>query len=111
MSKTTTIEPEHDRDAALHRLPEDLLAAISAHADVSELRTIFADLLTPRELSAVAERWEIVKRLDEGMTQRAIRDVVGASVTTVSRGNRQLREGFGGFRQLLETAKQNAEKG
>ncbi len=83
-------------------LPTDLLNALASLEDASQMQDVLFDLLTPRELQAVSERWEIVKRLDAGMTQRAIRDDIGSSVTTVSRGNRQLRYGYGGFRAMLD---------
>lgn len=83
-------------------LPEDLLHVLAVSGDVDLVRRVLYDLLTPRETEAIAERWEIVKRLERGMTQRAIRDELGASVTTISRGNRQLKYGHGGFRAALD---------
>ena len=49
------------------------------------------------ELRSLGERWAIVKALAEGRPQRAVRDEVGCSVATVSRGAKQLRYGTGGF--------------
>lgn len=85
-------------------LPDDLLTALRGLDSVDALRRALADLLTPSEIEALTERWEIVKRLDDGMTQRAISEAIGASVTTVSRGSRQLKYGAGGFRLLLDGA-------
>lgn len=78
-------------------LPEDLLCVLAAIDDRAQLQTLFEDLLTPAELDAVGERWAIVKRLAAGESQRGIRDATGASVSTVSRGSRQLKYGSGGF--------------
>lgn len=83
-------------------LSPELLTLLTSVDDPDVMRNVLFDLLTPREVEAIGERWEIVKRLDAGMSQRAIRDEVGASVTTVSRGNRQLKYGHGGFRVLLD---------
>lgn len=66
-----------------------------------EIERLLRDLLTPGELAAIAERWAIVKRLDAGHTQREIRDELGCGIATVTRGQRQLRHGTGGFRQAL----------
>ena len=87
-------------------LPEDLLHVLTAATDTDVARRLLHDLLTPNELVAIGERWEIVKRLDEGKSQRTIRDEIGVSVTTVSRGNRQLKYGTGGFRAALDLLKQ-----
>ncbi|MCB9672142.1 MAG: hypothetical protein H6734_21890 [Alphaproteobacteria bacterium] len=78
-------------------LPEDLLAVLCDLDRPAELARVLGDLLTPSEVEALAERWTIVKLLAGGHPQRAVRDEVGCSVTTVSRGARQLRYGEGGF--------------
>ena len=78
-------------------LPEDLLKVVAVIDDPTELQTLFEDLLTPAEMDAIGERWAIVKRLAAGESQRSIRDATGASVSTVSRGSRQLKYGSGGF--------------
>ncbi|MCB9506331.1 MAG: hypothetical protein H6698_00370 [Myxococcales bacterium] len=84
------------------RLPDDLLTVLTRLDDAEEVSRLLLDLLTPHEVEALSERWEIVKRLDRGMSQRAIRDEIGASVTTISRGSRQIKYGFGGFRLALD---------
>lgn len=82
---------------AAPRLPDDLLDVLASLEDPEAISRVLADLLTPSELEALDERWRIVKLLAAGHSQRQVRDEVGCSVTTVSRGNRQLRYGEGGF--------------
>ncbi len=84
------------------KLPNDLLAVIAHLERPAELQRLFEDLFTPAELDAVCERWAIVNRLAAGESQRHIRDAVGASVSTVSRGSRQLKYGSGGFALAFE---------
>jgi len=83
-------------------LPADLLVAIAVTERVDDLQRLFEDLLTPSELDAICERWEIVKRLSAGESQRSIRDALSVSVSTVSRGSRQLKYGSGGFSEAFE---------
>ncbi|TVQ90003.1 MAG: hypothetical protein EA397_13675 [Deltaproteobacteria bacterium] len=78
-------------------LPDDLLAVLAELRQPTQIQSVFTDLLTPAEVQAIAERWAIVKLLAEGHSQRAVRDAVGCSVTTVTRGNRHLQYGSGGF--------------
>lgn len=78
-------------------LPADLIAVLAKIDDNATLRRLLSDLLTPAEKRAVGERWQIVKRLAAGESQRAVRDALGVSISTVSRGSRQLRYGHGGF--------------
>ncbi len=84
-------------------LPEDLIAVLAATDDDTTLRRLLSDLLTPAEKRAVGERWQIVKRLAAGESQRAVRDAVGVSISTVSRGSRQLQYGHGGFDLAFDT--------
>ncbi|MCA9494404.1 MAG: helix-turn-helix domain-containing protein [Myxococcales bacterium] len=76
-------------------LPDDLLTVLAATTDTDELATLLSDLLTPAEIEALSERWHIVRRLHQGMAQRAVAEELQCSVTTVSRGARQLRYGTG----------------
>ncbi len=78
-------------------LPDDLLAAFAQLDSADALALLLDDLLTPAELKSVRERWEIVKLLASGRSQRAVRDALGVSITTVSRGASQYRYGGGGF--------------
>ena len=82
-------------------LPTDLLRVIAA-MDVPDLARLFEDLLTDAERSRIAERWAIVCHLVAGESQRSVRDLVGAGVSTVNRGARQLKYGAGGFERAFE---------
>ena len=85
------------------RIPRDLLAVIAALDDPKDVKLLLTDLLTASELQAVGERWTIVKRLADGESQRRVRDRVGVSVATVSRGSKQLKFGAGGFQKAFDT--------
>ena len=84
------------------RLPDDLMAVFAALDDVESLRLLLSDLLTPAEKKVLSERWAIVKGLAAGLSQREVRDTVGVSISTVSRGSRQLSYGHGGFAVAFE---------
>lgn len=78
-------------------LPPDLLEVFASLDDPAAVASLLEDILTPAETDALRERWAIVKLLAAGRSQRAVRDEVGVSITTVSRGSRQLKYGGGGF--------------
>lgn len=59
------------------------------------------DILTPTEFEDIALRWQIVKRLYAGETQRVIAKDLGLGIATVSRGSRELRNKKGGFFLVL----------
>lgn len=82
-------------------LPNDLIAVLESMPH-DALRRLLSDLLSPAEVDAVAERWEIVKLLASGHSQRDVRDALGVGVATVSRGSRQLKYGHEGFADAFD---------
>ena len=64
------------------------------------LRDLLADLLTPQEAEALAERADILRLLNAGLTQREAAAKLGISVTTVNRGARVIKYGTGAARNV-----------
>ena len=62
----------------------------------------FEDLCTISELSAIGQRWEVVRLLTTGETYHAIAEKTGASTATISRVNRSLVHGAGGYSGALQ---------
>ena len=86
---------------SIPRLPDELVGALADLTEPAAVAALLEDLLTPNETEALGERWQIVKRLRAGATQREVAAELGVSVTTVSRGARQLKYGTGGFEVAL----------
>ena len=68
--------------------------------DAATLRNLLTDLLTPQEAEALAERIQILKLLNSGITQREAAAKLGISVTTVNRGSRVIQYGTGAARNV-----------
>ncbi len=82
---------------------EELIKIFSKASGSQELLELFLkDILTPNEFETLALRWQIVKRLKKGQTQRGVVDELGLGMSTVTRGSRMLRNKTGGFNLLLE---------
>lgn len=60
-----------------------------------------ADICTPNELKALSQRLEVAVRLHRGENYAKIVKDTGASSTTVSRVNRCLNYGAGGYREII----------
>ncbi len=84
-----------------------LLDAFLTVRNRRELRRFLADLCTPGELRAIAERWQVARLLDEGrLTYREIARRTGASTTTVVRVARFLHGmPHKGYRLVLDRIK------
>ena len=78
-------------------LPAELLRVLTRLDRVEDMASLLSDRPTPAEIEAVGERWQIVQRLLAGQSQREVAAELGVSITTVSRGSRQLKYGVGGF--------------
>lgn len=62
-------------------------------------------LFTPAERTQFALRWQIVKLLKQGLTQRAVAKRLKISIMKVSRGARELYDPHGGFNQIFKKIK------
>ncbi len=92
-----------ERMAAPDRELYRLFASIK---DEDEAEILLKDILTPQELDSLAERWELIRALATGMTQREIAKKFGISISKITRGSRMLQYGTGGFNHFLKkTAK------
>lgn len=74
-----------------------LFRAILTLRSTEDCRAFFHDLCTPAELQALADRWNVVGLLQQGMPYREIHRVTGVSVTTIGRVARYLGAGNGGY--------------
>ena len=65
------------------------------------------DLCTPQELNALAERWRVCKLLSQGeLSYRDIHQLTGASLTTIGRVARFLKdEPYNGYQTMLKKIK------
>ena len=59
-------------------------------------------ILTPNELNTVAERWELVKLIDQGMSQRKISEKLGLSLCKITRGSKELKKENSVFAEMIK---------
>lgn len=86
-----------------HQLRE-LCQAIVACESVDECRRFLTDLCTPGELTALADRWQVARLIEDGIPYRRIYEKTGVSTATVTRVARALSYGEGGYRAALGKA-------
>jgi len=58
-------------------------------------------ILTPYELEEVSGRWELVKLLNQGVSQRKISEQLGMSLCKITRGSRELKKQDSAFKRVL----------
>jgi len=85
-----------------HVAREQLVRAILSLETPEECHAFLEDICTIRELSDIAQRWEVATMLSEGKNYAEISTTTGASTATISRVNKCLMYGSGGYRRVLE---------
>ena len=83
-----------------------LFEAVLMLKDPEECYRFFMDVCTINELNAMAQLYEVAQMLSEKMTYTEIAGVTGASTATISRVNRTLNYGDGGYRVAIERVKE-----
>ena len=79
-----------------------LYDAILTLKDKEECKRFFRDLCTISELRAMEQRFEVARLLSEGMIYNDILERTGASSATISRVNRSLAFGHGGYQLFFD---------
>ena len=84
---------------------DDLFDAILSLETEEDCYRFFEDLLTIKELQSMAQRWQVAKMLDEKKTYGEIEAQTKASAATISRVNKCLQYGAGGYTGMLTKRK------
>ncbi len=81
---------------------KELYSAILSLETQEDCRMFFEDICTIKELETMSQRLEVAKMLLDKKTFNEIVQATGASTTTISRVNRCLNYGDGGYRKVLD---------
>ena len=100
----------HKTTIATKEKNERLYRAILALETEEECYAFFQDLCTIAELRSMEQRYEVATLLSEGMVYSDILERTGASSATISRVNRSLLNGAGGYESILEKMKESGEE-
>ena len=79
--------------------------AVLSLETVEECYQFFEDVCTVKELEALSQRFQVAKMLAEGRNYIEIGEGTGASSATISRVNKCLQFGSGGYHITLERLK------
>ena len=86
-----------------------LFDAILSLETREECYDFFEDLCTVKEISDMAQRLEAAKLLLDGSTYEQIVKTVEISTATISRINRCIQYGIGGYRQTIEKVREKQQ--
>ena len=95
----------NEENPALLESYDELCGLLLKIKDKNELKSVFNCLFTPNERRDFAERWQVVKELKAGTTQREIARKYNMSLCKITRGSKELQKSGSGFLRLLELLK------
>lgn len=88
-----------------HTIPEEtreLFRAILTLSSEEECAAFFEDICTIKEIQDLSQRLQVATMLNQGEKYQSIEQKTGASTATISRVNKCLVYGSGGYRTVLD---------
>lgn len=80
---------------------EKLYKAILSLESIEECQKFFEDICTIKELQDISQRLQVARMLKEGRSYQEVSRETGASTATISRVNKCLVYGNGGYSAIL----------
>ena len=84
---------------------DQLFKTLMSLSSLEECYDLFEDLCTIKELQDISQRLQVALLLDRGMKYQEIGTITGVSPATISRVNRCLVYGTGGYRRAIDKIK------
>ena len=82
-------------------LTDNLFRAVLSLETVEECYKFFEDVCTIKEIQEIAQRLEVARLLGEGRAYNDVAKQTGASTATISRVNKCISYGSGGYKLVL----------
>jgi len=85
----------------------EIARLISKIDDPYLIEGFLCGILTPAELEKISSRWEIVKLLQQGISQRKIAQKLHLSLCNITRGSRELKKKNSPLKKVINELKTN----
>lgn len=85
---------------------DELFDAILKLKDKEDCRKFFEDVCTIKELQDISQRLEVAILLKSGKNYQEVCKITGASTATISRVNKCLNYGSGGYELVIDGKKE-----
>ncbi len=82
---------------------DNLFKVILNLKSIDECYDFFEDLCTVKEILDMAQRFETAVLLNDGCSYQKISENIGISTATISRVNRSLNYGSGGYKKAIKS--------
>lgn len=88
----------------------DICEVLCRIEDPLQMQRFLSEILTPSEQRDLVLRWELMRRLKQGIPQRKIAKELGISLCKITRGAKILKQDDSISKQYLKTGVNNESK-
>lgn len=80
---------------------DEIASSLSKIDDAGLIEEFLKSILTENEVKDISSRWELVKLLDKGLSQRKIVDELKLSLCKITRGSKELKKRDSAFKKVI----------
>ena len=80
---------------------KEISTILSRMDNAKIIEKFILSILTSNEVKTISSRWEIVKRIDQGVSQRKIAKDLHLSLCKITRGSRELKKSNSVLKKIL----------
>ena len=81
---------------------KELAGALSRIKDKKLIEEFLISILTKNEIKTISSRWELVKLLYQGVSQRQISKKLNLSLCKITRGSKELKKENSVLKKIIE---------
>ena len=85
---------------------EELIKVFAEITDTEQMEAFLGEIFTPKEIADIHLRWQLLKELHEGKTQRSIAARHRMSLCKITRGSKVLKAESSLVRKILDKLKE-----
>jgi len=80
---------------------KELAAVLATIEDDVLIENFLVSILTENEIKEIHSRWDLVKLLNQGVSQRTVARKLGLSLCKITRGSKELKKKNSAFRKVI----------
>ncbi|MEN8126387.1 MAG: Trp family transcriptional regulator [Planctomycetota bacterium] len=88
----------------------DICAVLCNISEPDQMQEFLTEMLTPSECRDLSLRWELMRRLKKGVSQRQIAKELGISLCKITRGAKILKQDHSISKHYLNTGEKDESK-
>jgi TrpR family transcriptional regulator, trp operon repressor len=84
---------------------DEIAKVLATVKDEKQIEAFLKSIFISKVITDISSRWELVKMLDQGFSQRHIAQELGLSLCKITRGSRELKKKNSPFKYFIDKIK------